>query len=79
MFFSCWIMLRLINVSNLELTNVAVRFLPPNTTSRIQPMDAGIIASFNKRYRSFQLQHALALDEAGETAIFKFDILHGIT
>jgi transposase len=65
-------------VSNLELTNVTVRFLPPNTTSRIQPMDAGIIAAFKKRYRSFQLQHALALDDAGEPDIFKVDILQGI-
>ena len=64
--------------SNLELTNITVRFLPPNMTSRIQPMDAGIIAAFKKRYRSFQLQHALALDDAGESDIFKVDILQGI-
>jgi len=31
---------------NLNLTNVAVHFLPPNTTSHLQLCDAGIINSF---------------------------------
>ncbi|KMS64956.1 hypothetical protein BVRB_040910, partial [Beta vulgaris subsp. vulgaris] len=48
---------------------------PPNTTSRIQPMDAGIIAAFKKRYRSFQLGNALDRDLANETDIYKVDIL----
>ncbi|CAB4406977.1 unnamed protein product [Rhizophagus irregularis] len=29
-----------------NLTNVAVHFLPPNTTAHLQPCDAGIINSF---------------------------------
>ncbi|XP_067650869.1 tigger transposable element-derived protein 4-like [Haliotis asinina] len=36
-------------VSNLK--NVTVAYLPPNTTSRIQPMDQGIIASLKSNYR----------------------------
>ncbi|CAG8581312.1 15157_t:CDS:2, partial [Cetraspora pellucida] len=32
--------------SNLKLHNTTVHTLPPNTTSHIQPMDAGIIMSF---------------------------------
>ena len=31
---------------NVSLTNVAVHFLPPNTTAHLQPCDAGIINSF---------------------------------
>lgn len=31
---------------NTQLTNVTLRFLPPNTTSHLQPCDAGIINSF---------------------------------
>jgi hypothetical protein len=31
---------------NVRLTNVAVHFLPPNTTAHLQPCDAGIIKSF---------------------------------
>ena len=33
-------------VNAVELRNTTIRFLPPNTTSRIQPMDADIIMSF---------------------------------
>ena len=31
---------------DVNLTNVTVHFLPPNTTSHLQPCDAGIINSF---------------------------------
>ena len=31
---------------DVNLTNVVVHFLPPNTTSHLQPCDAGIINSF---------------------------------
>ncbi len=37
------------------LQNVDVHFLPPNTTSKIQPMDAGIIMTFKKNYRRHQI------------------------
>ena len=40
----------------LEHPNVQLCFLPPNTTSFIQPLDQGIIATFKTYYvkRSFQ-------------------------
>lgn len=38
-------------LGNLVLPHVDVYFLPPNTTSKTQPMDAGIIMSFKKHYR----------------------------
>lgn len=31
---------------DLQLKNVTLHFLPPNTTAHIQPMDAGIIKAF---------------------------------
>ncbi|XP_067684471.1 tigger transposable element-derived protein 4-like [Haliotis asinina] len=34
-----------------NLKNVTVAYLPPNTTSKIQPMDQGIIASLKSNYR----------------------------
>ena len=53
-------------VRDFQLSNVEILFLPPNTTSRIQPMDAGIIASYQKYYLSLQLRLALDLDIIGK-------------
>lgn len=58
-----------------HLSNVTVKFLPPNTTSKIQPLDAGIIASLKLRYRAFQLERALDLIDQDVKAIYKVDIL----
>ncbi|KAE9276749.1 hypothetical protein PF008_g29019 [Phytophthora fragariae] len=44
------------STGDLALTNVRVRKLPPNTTTYLQPMDAGIIAAFKQRYRCKQLE-----------------------
>ena len=43
-------------VENLALPHVEVQFLPPNTTSKIQPIDAGIIMSFKKHYRHYHIR-----------------------
>jgi hypothetical protein len=40
----------------LTLQCVDVHFLPPNTTSKIQPMDAGIIVAFKRHYRRFHIR-----------------------
>ena len=38
------------------LSNVSIYFLPPRTTSILQPLDQGVIASIKKRYQSIQLR-----------------------
>lgn len=43
-------------IENMDLGIVTVYFLSPNTTSRIQPMDAGIIMAFKRYYRRFHLR-----------------------
>src|SRR6266516_5743718 len=42
-------------IGGLDLPHVDIHFLPPNTTSKIQPMDAGIIVAVKRRYRCFHL------------------------
>jgi len=40
-----------IHPKNVELKNITLEFLPPNTTSLIQPLDMGIIRNLKVRYR----------------------------
>ena len=40
-----------------DLSNIEVHFLPPTTTSHLQPLDAGIIQCFKGHYRRSQLKH----------------------
>jgi hypothetical protein len=66
-------------VKNVELTNTTIVFFPPNATSKLQPMDAGIIAAFKRRYRQYHLENALARDENGEREdIFKVNQLQAM-
>jgi hypothetical protein len=50
---------------HLNLAFLEVHHLPPNTTSVLQPSDAGIISSFKCHYRHLQLEHALRQIELG--------------
>ena len=43
-----------------ELRNVKLVFLPANTTSKLQPMDQGIIQTMKLKYRKRQLQHVIS-------------------
>lgn len=59
----------------LATTNVEVIFLPPNTTSKLQPMDAGIIAAMKLRYRKLQMERAVDLLDVNVKDIYKVDQL----
>ena len=57
------------------LASVRVEFLPPNTTSKLQPLDAGIIFSLKRRYRSTQYNKALESLEEGTREIYNISKL----
>ena len=65
-----------------KFSNIHVVFLPKNTTSKLQPLDAGIIKNFKVHYRRLLLRHTLAkVDESklNASAIAKsIDILTAI-
>lgn len=44
---------------DVELSHVKLRFLPPNTTARLQPCDAGIIRAVKANYRTRLLRHLI--------------------
>jgi hypothetical protein len=48
-----------------NLTNVRVEFLPPTTTSHLQPMDAGIINAYKAHYRRYLVQYYVDEIDAG--------------
>jgi len=45
---------------SLRLSNVTLRFFPPNTTSLLQPLDLGIIRAFKARYRKHLMRSLIA-------------------
>ncbi|KAI8502235.1 hypothetical protein Bbelb_198230 [Branchiostoma belcheri] len=44
---------------SIRLKNVELKFFPPNTTSKLQPMDQGIIQTVKLKYRKRQLRRIL--------------------
>ncbi len=54
----------------LPLKNVTVMFLPPNTTSALQPLDQGIIQNFKVYYRKCVVRHILdAIEKSSEMSV----------
>lgn len=49
-----------------NLTHVEIDVLPPSTTNKLQPLDAGIISAIKVRYRWRQIKHGGDLLEVGE-------------
>lgn len=48
-----------------KFSNVKILFVPPNTTSKLQPLDLGIIANFKSHYKHLFLRYVLdRIDEA---------------
>ena len=57
------------HATQLQLTNVKLQFLPPNTTAKLQPLDQGIIQAFKLGYRKRVLRSVIAhMDEVTNTS-----------
>ena len=64
-----------------KFSNIRVVFLPANTTSRLQPLDLGIIKKFKTYYRKFFMRYVLTRIEECSTATEvtnSITILHAI-
>ena len=48
-----------------DLLHVCLLFLPKNTTSKLQPLDAGIIAAIKKEYGRRRIHRAVDLIDSG--------------
>ena len=64
-----------------QFSQIKIVFLPKNTTSRLQPLDAGIIQNFKVKYRKRLVKYVLARiqEDASATEIVKgVDVLMAI-
>ena len=64
-----------------DLTNIKIRFLPKNTTSKLQMLDAGIINGFKAKYRKKLIRYVVSRIDNGKTAsdiIAEVDVLRAI-
>ncbi|KZT59275.1 hypothetical protein CALCODRAFT_431263, partial [Calocera cornea HHB12733] len=58
-----------------KITNIRLKYLPPNMTSHVQPPDAGIICTFKAHYKQLFCQHAVDLEGAGIIHIYDINLL----
>ena len=62
----------------LRLSNVLVVYLPPNTISKVQPLDAGIIAAFKQHYRTHLLRWYLNEYETADQSVNLTKLVPGV-
>ena len=54
-----------------NLKSIELIFLPPNTTSKLQPMDQGVIRSLKAYYKALALQRlVVAINKAKDLPVF---------
>ncbi|XP_041350821.1 tigger transposable element-derived protein 6-like [Gigantopelta aegis] len=62
-----------------KLSNIRINFLPPTTTSHLQPLDAGIIQAFKGQYIKMQLQRLVqCIDDNKTGKEFQLPLCDGI-
>ena len=64
-----------------KYSNIKIIYLPPNTTSMLQPLDLGIIKNFKVYYRKLLMRYILAKIETCSSAsevLQSVNVLHAI-
>ena len=56
-------------------THIELIYFEPNLTPYVQPLDAGIICCVKAHYRKAFCARAVDMDEAGESDIYKINLL----
>ncbi|CAF2145209.1 unnamed protein product [Rotaria magnacalcarata] len=56
---------------DVQIENIKLKFFPPNTTAKIQPMDQGVIRAFKVNYRRHLVKHIII---SGGVAVMADDI-----
>ncbi|KAL0021024.1 hypothetical protein WJX77_008053 [Trebouxia sp. C0004] len=69
---------KLQGLDSFRLSNILVVYLPPNTTSKVQPLDAGIIAAFKQHYRKYLLRWYLSQYETAADNVNLAKLVPGI-
>lgn len=67
---------------DVELKHITLKFFPANTTSKIQPLDQGVIRTFKAHYRRYLVQHIIAtaarVHSADDVVITALDAIYWI-
>lgn len=63
---------------DVTLTNIRLEKLPPNTTSKLQPLDQGIIHCVKRHVLTRKMQHALDEMDTGNDKPYKVGMFKGI-
>ncbi|GBB83934.1 hypothetical protein RclHR1_10590016 [Rhizophagus clarus] len=62
----------------LKLTNITLKYLLPNTTSHLQPMNQGIINNYKVKYKQHYCQHLIRQFDNNEDMNKKLNLLEAI-
>ena len=65
-------------IPEIDLKSIEILFLPPKSTAVLQPLDAGIIASFKTKYRSIFVRNLLEERRKSNIPLDKLNILQAI-
>jgi len=52
---------------DIVFSNIRLHYFRPDTTSKLQPLDQGIIRAFKEHYRKYLVKHIIACSGTAQT------------